>query len=228
MHSDYKFKEIYSNNLPREKLQKYGPDILTNSELLSIIFITGNRQENVLELSNRVIKEYGSRSITEIKDISKVSELLEIGNSKAAQLIAIFELGRRFFREQSSRMPVVRGPEDIFKLCENMSKQKKEELRAFYINSRQFLIREELISLGNENMNIISPKEIIQPAIELMAKGIIIVHNHPSGICEPSEEDRLFTDNLYRACEIIQIKLLDHLIIGEDEYFSFADGGLLG
>ncbi|MBP9758978.1 DNA repair protein RadC [Candidatus Dojkabacteria bacterium] len=227
MHSKYKFKEVNSDNLPREKLIQNGPDSLSNSELLSIIFLTGTRVENVLELSNRVIKEYGSRSITEIKDASKVSELLGLGQSKSAQLVAVFELGRRFYREQSQRLPVVRGPEDVFLLFENMGKLKKEELRALYLNSRQVVIREELISLGSENMNIVTPKEIIQPAVELMAKGILILHNHPSGLTEPSSEDIEFTSKLKEACKIMQVQLLDHIIIAGNSFLSFANERLL-
>ena len=227
MHSKYKFKEIHSDNLPREKLIQNGPDTLTNSELLAIIFLTGTRDENVLELSNRVIKEYGSRSITEIKDASKVSELLGLGQSKSAQLVAVFELGRRFYREQSQRLPVIRGPEDVFLLFENMGKLKKEELRALYLNSRQVVIREELISLGSENMNIVTPKEIIQPAVELMARGILILHNHPSGLTEPSNEDIEFTNKLREACKIMQVQFLDHIIIAGNSFLSFANERLL-
>lgn len=227
MHSKYTFKEIFSDNLPREKLCAQGPDSLSNAELLSIIFLTGTRSENVLELSNRVIKEYGSRSITEVRDVAKVSQLLGLGQSKSAQLIAVFELGRRFYREQSQRLPVVRDPQDIFKLFENMTALKKEELRALYFNSRQVVIREELVSLGSENMNIVTPKEIIQPAIELMARGLIIVHNHPSGLCDPSEEDIKFTKNLKKACNLMQVQLLDHIIIAGGNYYSFATEGLL-
>lgn len=227
MHTGYSFKQIYSDSLPREKLIEFGPDGLSNAELLAIIFMTGTRSENVLELSNRVIKEYGSRSITEVKDTSKIMDLLGLGQSKAAQVIAVFELGRRFFREQSQRLPVIRDPEDVYKLLEHMTRLKKEELRALYLNSRQVVIREELISLGSENMNIVSPKEIIHPAVELMAKGIIIVHNHPSGELKPSEEDKVFTNNLKEACNIMQVQLLDHLVISSGGYLSFASDGLL-
>ena len=227
MHTGYSFKQIHSDSLPREKLIEFGPDGLSNAELLAIIFMTGTRSENVLELSNRVIKEYGSRSITEVKDTSKIMDLLGLGQSKAAQVIAVFELGRRFFREQSQRLPVIRDPEDVYKLMEHMTRLKKEELRALYLNSRQVVIREELISLGSENMNIVSPKEIIHPAVELMAKGIIIVHNHPSGELKPSEEDKVFTNNLKEACNIMQVQLLDHLVISSGGYLSFATDGLL-
>lgn len=227
MHTGYSFKQIHSDSLPREKLIEFGPDGLSNAELLAIIFMTGTRSENVLELSNRVIKEYGSRSITEVKDTSKIMDLIGLGQSKAAQVIAVFELGRRFFREQSQRLPVIRDPEDVYKLLEHMTRLKKEELRALYLNSRQVVIREELISLGSENMNIVSPKEIIHPAVELMAKGIIIVHNHPSGELKPSDEDKIFTNNLREACNIMQVQLLDHLVISTGGYLSFAMDGLL-
>lgn len=223
----YSFKEIHADNLPREKLYKYGPDKLTNAELLSIIFVTGSREENVLELSNRVIKEYGSRSITEARSVENVVNILGIGQAKAAQLVAVFELGRRFFREQSQRLPVVRDPADVFELLSQLGKQKKEELRALYLNTRQVVIREELLSLGSENMNIITAREIIQPAVELMARGLILVHNHPSGIAEASDEDIEFTTKVKDACRLMQIQFLDHIIIADDKYYSFSEEGLL-
>jgi DNA repair protein RadC len=223
----YRFREIYGDNLPREKLQKSGPDKLTNSELLSIIFVTGTRAENVLELSSRVIKEYGSRSITEARDVSKVMEVLGIGQAKASQLIAIFELGRRFFREQSQRLPVVRDPSDVYELLKQLGKQRKEELRALYLNTRQVVVREELISLGSENMNIVTAREIIQPAVELMSRGLILVHNHPSGVLEASDEDIDFTSRIGQACKLMQIQLLDHIIIAEFGYLSLSEEGLL-
>lgn len=227
MSQNYKFSDKFSTKGPREKLIDNGPDALSNAELLAIIFVTGTRDENVLELSNRVIKDYGSRSIINIKDVGKAIELIGLGRSKACQLVATFELGRRYYLEQSSRMPTIRGPEEVFKIMSHMSKLKKEELRAIYINSRQKIIREELISLGNENMNIVSPKEILQPAVELMAKGIIIVHNHPSGEVEPSDSDIKFTEKMAVAAEILGIGLVDHLIIGNENYYSFSENGLI-
>lgn len=219
--NSYKIKELFSEKAPREKLIEDGLDSLSNAELLAMIFVTGTRYENVIELSNRIFKEYGSRSITGIKDIHKAIELLGIGTAKACQLISVFELGRRFYLEESLRMPTIRDPEDVFELHKSMSSLKKEELRALYLNSRQRVIHEELISLGNENTNIVSPKEILHPAVEILARGIILVHNHPSGSIEPSIEDIEFTKKMKSACDLLGVNLLDHIIIGANNFFSF-------
>lgn len=222
----YQLKNISQDKRPREKLIHDGPDILSNEELLAIIFVTGTRNEDVLSLSKRVFQEYGTRSILNIKDVGKVMGMLGLGKSKACQLVSLFELGRRFYQEQSSRMPTIRTPEDVYNILRNLEKQKKEELRALYINSRQKVIREELISLGSENMNIVSPKEILQPAIEILARGILIAHNHPSGDNTPSEEDVLFTKRLIEGCEIIGIEFLDHIVIGNG-YMSMKEMNII-
>lgn len=212
---------------PREKLMKNGPDSLSNSELLSKIFITGSRSEGVLDLSNRVIKEYGSRSITLIKDVEKVMDLLGVGFSKACQLVSVFELGRRFFKEESSRMPTIRGPEDVYLLSRNIRFSRKEELRVYYLNSRQRVIYEEIAAIGTLNINIAVPRDILQPAVELMSTAFILVHNHPSGIETPSEEDIRFTKKLVEASKLLGIELLDHLIVSRKGYTSLKNIGII-
>lgn len=224
---NYEFQDIKSGYGPREKLIERGPDVLTESELLAIIFVTGTRSENVLELSNRILKEYGSRSISNIRDVGHAIDVLNIGRSKACQLVSMFEIGRRFYKEQTGRMPKIKDPEDVYQLLKNMGNLKKEELRALYLNSRQNLVREELVSLGNENMNIVTPKEIIQPAVEILARGVIIVHNHPSGEPNPSDQDIKFTRRIQEACEIMGIEFLDHIIIGDERFTSLKIEGII-
>lgn len=200
---------------PREKLLQHGPDVLSNAELMAIIFVTGTKNESVFEIASRCLKEYGSRSITNVRDVSKTAELLGIGLSRASQLVAAFELGRRFFKEDTGRMPYIRGPEDIYKYYKYMASLKREEVRAIYLNSRQRVIHEELLSIGGVDRVAISPAVVLQPAIELMCKSIILVHNHPSGELEPSREDIDFTRQVRSACEILGVSLLDHIIIAE-------------
>ncbi|MBN1331497.1 DNA repair protein RadC [Candidatus Dojkabacteria bacterium] len=200
---------------PREKLIAHGPDVLSNAELLATIFITGTRKEGVLDLSARCLKEYGSRSITNIKDVGKVQDILGLGNAKACQLVALFELGRRFFKETNERMPVIRDAEDVYKLFKSMGKLKREELRAIYLNTRQRIIHEELISIGGADSINTSVKNILQPAVELLSKSIILLHNHPSGDTVPSRQDILFTQKVRSACDLLDIQLLDHIIIAE-------------
>lgn len=218
MNGSYSVKQLPSDKQPRERLISLGPDSLSNSELLAIIFGTGTRDEGVLDLSSRVIKEYGSRSITDIRDVNRAMEMVGIPRVKACQLVSCFELGRRFFKEDTGRLPTVRGPEDVFDLCHDMTRLKKEEIRGLYLNSRQKLIHTETISIGNLNTNIVEPRDIFQPAIEFSALAIIVVHNHPSGDPTPSEEDVAFTKRLKDAGKILGIQLLDHVVIGRDGF----------
>jgi len=217
----YSFAKVGREGRPRERLIEKGPDVLTNAELLANIFITGTRSEGIMDLSARCLKEYGSRSITRIRDVAKAQEILGITTVKACQLVAIFELGRRFFKEINGRMPRIRDPEDVYKLYRHMSKLKREELRVAYLNTRQRIIHEELISIGGIDQIKTSMQLILQPAVELLAQSFILVHNHPSGDTTPSREDIEFTKRARKAAKLFDITLLDHLIIG-DGFTSLA------
>ena len=136
--AEYKFhlKEIPKEQRPREKLVKYGPDILKNGELMAVILNTGCRGETVLELSHRIIKEYGSKAIAQEKNVGRLMENLGIPLVKACQIVACFELGRRFFEEEPGRFPTIRSPEDAYGYLEGMKKLKKEQFRGLYLNTR--------------------------------------------------------------------------------------------
>lgn len=222
---DFKTPENIESK-PREKLIELGPDVLTNAELLANIFITGTRDEGVKDLSARCLKEYGSRSIANIRSVEKVQEVLGLTKVKACQLVSVFELARRFFKETNERMPVVRGPEDIFKLYKQMAGLKREELRAVYLNSRQRVVHEDLITIGKIDQIDTSVQIILQPAVELLAKSFILIHNHPSGNTKPSDEDILFSNKVLQASKLLDIELLDHVIIGKG-YHSMRDEGEL-
>ncbi len=221
MGSNYKLNSFNKKRQgSREKLMQYGPDILSNAELLAIIFNTGTRSENVLELSSRCLKDYGHQAIKNIRKVEKAQELLNLSQVKACQIVALFEIGRRFFKEDTGIFPVIRSPKDVFKLYKNMGKLKREELRAIYLNSRQRLIHEELISIGGIDSVKVSIRNILQPAIELSIKSFIVLHNHPSGEIEVSEDDILFTRKLQKASKLVNLQLLDHIIISKDSYIS--------
>jgi len=223
MNSKYSIKQLPADKQPRERLIANGPDSLSNSELLAIIFGTGTREESVLELSARVIKEYGSRSIAEIRDVGNAMDLVGLPKVKACQLVSCFELGRRFYKEDMGRMPTIRDPQDVFELLPEMRRLKKEEIRGLYLNSRQRLVHTETISVGNLNTNIIEPRDIFQPAIELSALAVIIVHNHPSGDPKPSDEDIRFTNRIVDAGKILGIQLIDHVIIARNDFSSLKN-----
>jgi len=227
----YKISELSPEKRPRERLIKNGPSALTDAELLAIVLNTGIRKkehkEDVLELSNRILKEYGSLSIANERNVKKLMERLEIPKVKACQIIACFELGRRFFARDKEEI-FIREPKEVYEYLKNqMENLKKEQLKGLYLDSRNKLIYEELISLGTLTTNLIHPREVFRPAIEKSAAAIILVHNHPSGDPEPSEDDIKITQQLIEASKLINIEILDHIIIGKGKYISFKDKNLI-
>ena len=178
-------------------------------------------------MASRILKDYGSKAITKERNVERLMDELGIPQVKACQIIACFELGRRFFMEDTGRMPTIRGPEDACKYLEDMGKLKKEQLRGLYLNSRNKLIHDEVISLGTLTSNLVHPREVFQPAIEFSAAAIILAHNHPSGDPEPSEDDLGITKRIIELSKIMGIDVLDHIIIAKNKVFSFKERKLI-
>jgi len=213
-----KIKEMPKDGRPRERFLKYGPEVLSDAELFAIILRTGTRGkkeekgENVVDMSNRLIAEYGLNKLFEcsLKELQKIKG---IGPSKAMQILTISELGKR---KNQSKNPVTKitSSKDVFDYFHERLKNKKEE--HFYIlilNNQNIIIKEELISKGILDASIIHPREIFKPAIKNSASKIILIHNHPSGNPEPSQEDLEITKKLIKNGEELGIKVLDHVII---------------
>ncbi len=227
----YKIKEIPIEERPREKLIKNGPDALTDPELLAVVLNTGLRKKNyyedVLELSNRILKEYGSKAIISETNVEKLMGELEIPKVKACQIVACFELGKRFFKRDEEEI-YIRDSKDAYNyLKDKMANLKKEQFRGLHLNSRNKLIHDEIISLGTLTTNLVHPREVFQPAIQYSAAAIILAHNHPSGDPQPSEDDIKITKQIIEASKIINIEILDHIIIGKNEYLSLKDRKLI-
>ena len=124
-------------------------------------------------------------------------------------------------------MPTLRNPEDVYRYLEDMRKLKKEQFRGLYLNMRNKIIHDEIISIGTLTANLVHPREVFQPAIEYLAAGLIIAHNHPSGDPNPSDEDLKVTRQMQEVGKTMAIDLLDHIIIGDDKYVSLRDRGLM-
>lgn len=227
----YKIKEIPIEKRPREKLIKNGPDALTNAELLAIVLNTGlwkkNYYEDVLELSSRILKEYGSKTIINEKNVEKLMRGLEVPKVKACQIVACFELGRRFFKKDEEEIYIRDSKGAYNYLKDKIGNLKKEQFRGLYFNSRNKLIHDEVISLGTLTTNLVHPREVFQPAIQYSAAAVILAHNHPSGDPKPSEDDIKITQQLIEASKIINIEILDHIIIGKNKYLSLKDKKLI-
>ncbi|MFP4514952.1 MAG: RadC family protein [Parcubacteria group bacterium] len=215
-----KIKDLPTHEKPREKLLELGPDKLIMSELIAIILQTGTKKENIIKMSSRLLQEYGQKAISDQKNPKVLSNEFKLPLNKAGQLIACFELGKRLFKENQGLRKAISSALDVYNYLQDMRCLNKEQLRGLYLNSRSKLVHDEIISLGTLDCSIVHPREVFQPAIEYSAVAIILAHNHPSGSLSPSLEDIRVTHNLFKAGEILGIKLLDHVIISKEGYHS--------
>ncbi len=215
-----KIKDMPSEDKPREKLGKYGPAALSVAELIAVILNTGTVKEEVMMMSSRIIKDYGERSLAGQTDASKLSKDMDIPLHKAMQIVACAELGKRFFERKVQGIQTVRTAKDVYEYLRDMRDLPKEHLRGIYLNTHHRVIRDEVISIGTINSNLIHPREVFKPAIEYGAAAVILAHNHPSGIPTPSEADIEITKHIIAAGKMIGIPLLDHVIIGKNKFVS--------
>ena len=212
--------DLPAEGKPREKLVAQGPEAMRLEELMALVLITGTTKEDVLEMSNRIIREYGEKSILAEKDASKLSKELDIPLAKACQIVAVGELGRRLYDRNQSGFTTIRTAKDVYEYLQDMRGLPKEHLRGLYLNSHNRVIRDEVISIGTVNSNIIHPREVFRPAIECSAAALVLAHNHPSGEKEPSTEDIEVTRQIVQAGKILGITVLDHVIITKDSFVS--------
>jgi len=219
-------KNIPLDDQPRIKLIKNGPEHLSDSELLAIILRTGNKKENVLELSRKILQKFNLKNLSTIS-YNEVKKFPGIKTAKACQILACFELARRFAAYRVHKEPI-KSAKDVFQiLMPSLKYAKKEHFIGLYLDTRNYIIRKEIISIGTINSSVIHPREVFSPALTDGACSVILVHNHPSGNPTPSEEDNDITKRLVEAAKVLCIQLLDHVIIGEKSYFSFSEKGLL-
>lgn len=214
--------DLPSEDKPREKLIASGSSALSIKELLAVVLVTGTTKENILELSDRLIRDYGEKSILAETNPEKLSKELEIPIVKACQIVACGELGRRFYDRSQSGLVTIRNAKEVFDYLTDMRNLQKEHLRGIYLNSHNRILRDEVISIGTVNSNIIHAREVFRPAIECNAAALILAHNHPSGELTPSAEDVEITADLVKAGKILGITILDHVIITKDSFASVS------
>jgi len=230
--SALRIKEIPSHDRPRERLTSSGAASLSDSELLAIFIRTGVNGLNAIEVASELIRRHGSLEALSRCSAREISGIRGIGAAKAAELCAAFELGKRLARERSGRMRLD-TPEAIYEtVAPDLQSLNQESLRVLLLDTKLQLLRIEEVSRGSLNESIAHPREILRPALIYSAYGVVLVHNHPSGDPSPSEADRRMTVRLREAAELLQIRFLDHLVIGSPQtgrspYFSFRENGIL-
>ncbi|PIQ68469.1 MAG: hypothetical protein COV91_03910 [Candidatus Taylorbacteria bacterium CG11_big_fil_rev_8_21_14_0_20_46_11] len=209
-----KIKDLPKIDRPREKLEKYGPTRLSDSELLAILLGSGVKGKNVLALSREILSKIESTGSTNISrdDFKKIHGL---GRAKVSQILALIELSGRLNEKKGI---VVQSPEDIWKLCADFYDSKKEHLAVFYLDTKNRIIERRIISVGTLNSSLVHPREIFEPAISLSASSITIAHNHPSGSLEPSAEDKKITWQLLEAANILGFQFSSHVIITQSGF----------
>lgn len=207
---------------PREKLISRGPEVLSISDLLAILLGTGVKGRDVLSVARDLSKlKFPSISFSELR------QQLGIGKARACLILAAVELGRRLFEHEENTTVFINGPESVYRLVRNLASYKKEHFIALYLNTKNRILKQETVSVGSLFANLVHPREVFAPALEIRAAATILIHNHPSGDPEPSPEDLQLTRRLREASQILGIEILDHLIIAGDGYVSFQERGIL-
>lgn len=224
-------KDLPAEERPRERLWKYGPEVLSNAELLAIIIRTGNRNETALALAQRMLSELGQgEGLSFLVDatVEELTKVKGISMAKACAIKAAVELGKRIGGIKSIDKVFIRSPRDVANLLMNeMRYLKKEYFRTIQLNVKNQVLAVEDISVGSLNSSIVHPREVFKGPIRRSSAAIILVHNHPSGDPSPSREDIEVTRRLYEAGKLLGIDVLDHIIIGDGIYTSLKEKGII-
>jgi DNA repair protein RadC len=217
-------KNLYKIEQPRERLVKYGPEKLSDSELLAIILRTGPKGVGVMELSKKILREFKQSKLAN-STIEELRKIKGLGEAKACEIVALFELGRRLLKDKQAVL--ILSPREVWEQLKDIREHKKEHFVIFFLDTQNQEIKREIISIGTLNSSLIHPREVFEPAVKHLASHVIIAHNHPSGSLEPSEEDMLVTRRLCDAGRLLGIEAIDHVIVTKTGYFSFKERNLL-
>ncbi|MCF7898051.1 MAG: DNA repair protein RadC [Candidatus Omnitrophica bacterium] len=212
---------------PREKLFKEGEHKLSNTELLAILLRSGVKGQSAIDLARKIIQKFKTFRNLSHTDLTQWKEFKGLGEAKIAQIRAAIEIGRRFQEEEiKQNKPKIKSAKDVIEfMMPRMRDLKKEVFKVLLLNSQNQII--EIIEATEGTVNQAKPiiREVLQKALQYFSTSLICVHNHPSGDPKPSREDKIFTDELVQAGKVLQIKVLDHVIVGGSDWFSFVDEG---
>ena len=220
-----KIKEIPVLERPRERLLKYGVENISNEELLAILIKTGTKKHSVKEIANLVLQKIETINNLENININTFNNIDGLGKIKTIELMASIELGRRIFiLKEEKENCIYDNPKIIYQSNSSLFKGKNQEyFYCLYLDNRNKLIERKLLFMGTINRSIVHPREIFKEAYLTSASKIICMHNHPSGDITPSNEDIRLTKSLIEIGKLQGITVVDHLIIGDDNYYSFYD-----
>ena len=220
-----RIEDMAAEERPSNRLMSNGAASLSNAELLSIILKSGSVAENAINLSQRVLSQFDLKHLSAV-DATQLMKIHGIKSGKASQIVACFELARRLETFDGQSKFKINSPEDVYRrLYPAMRESKKEHFVELCLDTKNQVIREDTISIGSLNANIVHPREVFRTALIESAAHIIVAHNHPSGDPTPSREDIDITKKLVETGKIMGIDVLDHVIIGDCRHFSMKEAG---
>lgn len=221
-------KDIPEEDRPRERLLKYGAEVLSNSELLAILIRTGTKSESAIKIAQKIIGTNEGLQFVSTSTLEELSGFKGIGTAKATQIKAAIELGRRLRNYRTDHRIKISNPKDAAEiLMEDMRYLRKEHLKVIFLNTKNMIIDVKDLSIGSLSSSIVHPREVYSEAIRKSSSSIIVCHNHPSGDPTPSGEDINITRRLHEVGKLVGIDLLDHLIIGNGNYISLKEKGII-
>ncbi len=221
-------RDLPEDERPRERLIAYGPEALSNAELLAILLRTGVAGVSACGLAERILSQFrGLRGVAQAS-VDTLAQVNGLGPAKAAQIKAAFELGKRNAVFVDAARPQIRSPQDVVNLVlPELIGEQREHFRALLLDTRNQVLRIRTISIGSLNASVIHPREVFKEAVTQSAAAIIATHNHPSGDPSPSPEDIAVTRRLVEAGRILGIEVLDHVVLGDGRWVSLKERGLM-
>jgi DNA repair protein RadC len=227
--SSFSIKNWSDDDKPREKLVQKGKSVLSDAELIAILIGSGSRNESAVALAKRILASV-SNNLNELGKLS-IKQLMQfkgIGEAKAVTIAAALEIGRRRRGEKAQKITKISSSKNVFELLQpSMGELPHEEFWIVFLNNSNVVLHAGQLSKGGITGTLVDVRLVLKQALELGAVGLILAHNHPSGTLKPSEADRQITKKLKTAAGALDIKVLDHIIITQKEYFSFADENIL-
>lgn len=228
IHHHLLLRDLPHEERPRERMMQYGASSLSHAELLAILLRTGTRNESVVTLAQRILNHVGHLRHLHDMSVTELTTIRGIGDAKALQLKAGLELGRRMMRSRLEDALQIQQPQDAAELLmESMRYYDKEHFVCLFLNTKNRIVAQETVTIGILDASLVHPREVFRAAMKCGAASLICAHNHPSGDPTPSSEDIILTRRLMESGEIIGIELLDHLVIGDNQYVSLKERGLM-
>ena len=225
-----KIKDWPESDRPREKFYQYGSYALTDTELLAIIIGKGVKNKTALDVAKELIKKCGSLKQLNQKSVSEIENLRikGLGRAKIITMLAALEMGRRSLSKRTEKKIIFKHPEDVHEYYAPLIGGLKHELfKVVAVDGKNVLIKDTTISKGILDASIVHPREVFKFALNENASALFLIHNHPSGILKPSEDDLKITERLRSAGELMGVKIIDHVIITEEDYYSFSQHNLI-